>query len=134
MPVGRVPGILAITSGSLRRKTQAFLRTFYMAASSRFTSPVLRSLKFFYTPLKCQFSEGAVCCFIIPIVKNIRYGYNPLSPGTQDFSRKNKDIKCAKLRQVKVTKSKKQQNQNIERNLIKSNLKNCNMENKTSNC
>ncbi|GFU59095.1 hypothetical protein TNCV_2933841 [Trichonephila clavipes] len=60
-----------VLSGGLRRKTQLFSGTLYMAASSK-TPPhqskkILRSS----TPRsKCQFSQGAVCCVVIPVVKN----------------------------------------------------------------
>ncbi|GFU85761.1 hypothetical protein TNCV_1791171 [Trichonephila clavipes] len=58
-----------VLSGGLRRKTQLSSGTLYMAASSKphLTSPkIIRSS----TPRSnCQFSQGAVCCVIIPIVK-----------------------------------------------------------------
>ncbi|GFX09456.1 hypothetical protein TNCV_4698421 [Trichonephila clavipes] len=59
-----------VLSGGLRRKTQLFSCTLYMAASSKthLTSPkILRSSK---PRSKCQFSQGAVRCVIIPKVKN----------------------------------------------------------------
>ncbi|GFQ80390.1 hypothetical protein TNCT_102661 [Trichonephila clavata] len=59
-----------LLSGGLRRKTQLFSGTLYMAASSK-TPPhqskgPLRSLK---PRSKCQFFQGAVCCVVIPVVK-----------------------------------------------------------------
>ncbi|GFV29892.1 hypothetical protein TNCV_657211 [Trichonephila clavipes] len=69
-----------VLSGRLRRKTQIFSGSLYMAVSSRphFTSPkVLRSTKL---RSKSQFSQGAVCCVIIPMVKTIRHNFIPLSP------------------------------------------------------
>ncbi|GFX14451.1 hypothetical protein TNCV_1616341 [Trichonephila clavipes] len=77
-----------VLSGGLRRKTQIFSCILYMAASSKsthLTSPkVLKSSKF---RSKCQFSQGAVRCVIIPIVKtHHRHNFIPLSPGLpQDF-------------------------------------------------
>ncbi|GFT11578.1 hypothetical protein TNCV_4356171 [Trichonephila clavipes] len=56
-----------VLSSGLRRKTQLFSGTLYMAASSKTPPKVLRSSK---PRSKCQFSQGAVCCVIIPIVKN----------------------------------------------------------------
>ncbi|GFR13933.1 hypothetical protein TNCT_86881 [Trichonephila clavata] len=71
-----------VLSGGLRRKTQLFSGTLYMAASSKtppHQSKVLRSLK---PRSKCQFSQGAVCCVIIPVCeKTIRHNFIPLSPG-----------------------------------------------------
>ncbi|GFY16304.1 hypothetical protein TNCV_2349491 [Trichonephila clavipes] len=59
-----------VLSGGLRRKTQLFSGTLYMAASSKtppHQSKILRSSK---PRSKCQFSQGAVRCVIIPKVKN----------------------------------------------------------------
>ncbi|GFU09380.1 hypothetical protein TNCV_143621 [Trichonephila clavipes] len=59
-----------VLSGGLRRKTQLFSGTLYMAASSK-TPPSHQSKgpQKFKTRSKCQFSQGAVRCVIIPIVK-----------------------------------------------------------------
>ncbi|GFT42926.1 hypothetical protein TNCV_1614981 [Trichonephila clavipes] len=78
-----------VPSGGLRRKTQLFSGTLYMALppGSHLTSRnVLRSSK---PRSKCQFSQEAVCCVIIPKVKNIRHNFIPLSPGGKnpDFQR-----------------------------------------------
>ncbi|GFT73241.1 hypothetical protein TNCV_459571 [Trichonephila clavipes] len=58
-----------VLSGGLRRKTQLFSGTLYMALPPRphLTSPkVLKSSK---PRSKCHFSQGAVRCVIIPKVK-----------------------------------------------------------------
>ncbi|GFT73325.1 hypothetical protein TNCV_4009441 [Trichonephila clavipes] len=59
-----------VLSGGLRRKTQLspVPSTWPLPPRPHLTSPkVLRSS----TPRsKCQFSQGAVCCVVIPVVKN----------------------------------------------------------------
>ncbi|GFU59582.1 hypothetical protein TNCV_3185541 [Trichonephila clavipes] len=57
-----------VLSGGLRRKTQLLPSTWPLPPRPHLTSPkVLRSSK---PRSKCQFSQGAVRCVIIPIVKN----------------------------------------------------------------
>ncbi|GFQ68135.1 hypothetical protein TNCT_375341 [Trichonephila clavata] len=59
-----------VLSGGLRRKTQIspVPSTWPLPPRPHLTSPkVLRSLK---RRSKCQFSKGAVCCVVIPVVKN----------------------------------------------------------------
>ncbi|GFV55396.1 hypothetical protein TNCV_146691 [Trichonephila clavipes] len=82
-----------VLSGGPRRKTQLFSGTLYMTASSKTPSPkVLRSSK---PHSKCQFSQEAVCCVIIPKVKK----HQTQLHSTQSWSatglrgRKNKDNK-----------------------------------------
>ncbi|GFT11922.1 hypothetical protein TNCV_2319411 [Trichonephila clavipes] len=59
-----------VLSGGLRRKTQLFSGTLYMAASSKTPPHQSKGPQKFNTPPKCQFSQGAVCCVVIPVVKN----------------------------------------------------------------
>ncbi|GFU32614.1 hypothetical protein TNCV_4876691 [Trichonephila clavipes] len=86
-----------VLSGGLRRKTQLFSGTLYMAASSKITSPkILRSSK---PRSQCQVSQGAVRCVVIPVVKN----HQTQLHSTQSWSatglrgRKNKDNKERKV-------------------------------------
>ncbi|GFU87548.1 hypothetical protein TNCV_2934701 [Trichonephila clavipes] len=58
-----------VLSGGLRRKTQLFSCTLYMAASSKTPPHQSKGLQKFKTPLPVPISQGAVRCVIIPIVK-----------------------------------------------------------------
>ncbi|GFX07141.1 uncharacterized protein TNCV_4268931 [Trichonephila clavipes] len=118
------PG-LPVLSGGLRRKTQLFSvpSTWPLPPRPHRTSP--KVLKKFKTPLKCQCSQGAVRCVIIPKVKN----HQTQLHSTQSWSatglrgQKNKDSKL-NTKKARIEQKKKQQNQNIERNLSKSKEKN----------
>ncbi|GFW06335.1 hypothetical protein TNCV_38091 [Trichonephila clavipes] len=60
----------SVLSGSLRRKTQLFSGTLYMAASSKTPPHQSKDPQKFNTPLQVPVSPGStVCCVIIPIVK-----------------------------------------------------------------
>ncbi|GFT99310.1 hypothetical protein TNCV_19581 [Trichonephila clavipes] len=61
-----------VLSGGLRRKTQLFSGTLYMAASSKTPPHQSKGPQKFKTRSKCQFSQGAVRCVIIPIVKTLQ--------------------------------------------------------------
>ncbi|GFU15211.1 hypothetical protein TNCV_3937721 [Trichonephila clavipes] len=83
-----------VLSGGLRRKAQLFSCTLYMAASSKTPPPQSKGPQKFKTPPKCQFSQGAVRCVIIPKVKN----HQTQLHSTQSWSartswQKNKDSK-----------------------------------------
>ncbi|GFS70780.1 hypothetical protein TNCV_571251 [Trichonephila clavipes] len=58
-----------VLSGGLRRKTQLFSCTLYMAASSKTPPHQSKGPQSSKPRSKCQFSQGAVRCVIIPIVK-----------------------------------------------------------------
>ncbi|GFV38549.1 hypothetical protein TNCV_3224551 [Trichonephila clavipes] len=70
------------------QKPQLFSCTPHMAASLQdhltISPKVLKSSK---PRSKCQISQEAVRCVIIPKVKNIRHNFIPLTPGRQDFKR-----------------------------------------------
>ncbi|GFU43457.1 hypothetical protein TNCV_53561 [Trichonephila clavipes] len=61
-----------VLSGGLRRKTQLFSGTLYMAASSKTPPHQSKGPQKFKTRSKCQFSQRAVRCVIIPIVKTLQ--------------------------------------------------------------
>ncbi|GFU09369.1 hypothetical protein TNCV_143531 [Trichonephila clavipes] len=81
------PGHAGWPSGSCtiwRPETQnsAFLGTLYMAASSKTPPHQSKDPQKFKTRSKCQFSQGAFRCVIIPIVKNHQTQLHP----TQSWS------------------------------------------------
>ncbi|GFX57740.1 hypothetical protein TNCV_1495011 [Trichonephila clavipes] len=82
-----------VLSGGLRRKTQLFSCTLYMAASSKTPPHQSQDPQKFNTPL--QVPVFPVCCFSIPIVKD----HQTQLHSTQSWSatglrgRKNKDNK-----------------------------------------
>ncbi|GFX05160.1 hypothetical protein TNCV_1958161 [Trichonephila clavipes] len=64
------PSRAPVLSGGLRHKTQLFSGTLYMAASSKTPPNQSKGPQKFKTLLQVQFSQGAVRCVIIQIVKN----------------------------------------------------------------
>ncbi|GFY67375.1 hypothetical protein TNIN_321711 [Trichonephila inaurata madagascariensis] len=58
-----------VLSGGLRRKTQLFSGTLYMAASSKTQPHQSKGPQKFKPLLQVPVSQGAVCCAVIPVVK-----------------------------------------------------------------
>ncbi|GFY11669.1 hypothetical protein TNCV_4231381 [Trichonephila clavipes] len=76
-----------VLSGGLRRKTQLFSGTLYMAASSKTPPHQSKDPQNFKTPLQVPVFQGSsLLCHQTKSEKNIRHNFIPLSPGLpQDF-------------------------------------------------
>ncbi|GFX53843.1 hypothetical protein TNCV_1597891 [Trichonephila clavipes] len=77
----------AVLSGGLRRKTQLFFGTLYMAASSKTPPHQSKGPQKFKTPLQVPvFPGSSPLCHHTKSEKNIRHNFIPLNPGLpQDF-------------------------------------------------
>ncbi|GFT64137.1 hypothetical protein TNCV_1149221 [Trichonephila clavipes] len=115
-----------VLSGGLRRKTQLFSCTLYMVASSKTPPHQSKGPQKFKTPLQVPVFPGSS-----PLCHHTN-SENPSettsfhsSPGLRHRTswQKNKDKKW-NTKKARIEHKKKQQNQNIERNLSKSNEKN----------
>ncbi|GFW67311.1 hypothetical protein TNCV_2595441 [Trichonephila clavipes] len=83
-----------VLSGGLRHKTQLFPCTLYMVASSKTPPHQSKVLKSSKPRSKCQFSQVAVRCVIIPKVKKHQTQLHSTQSGLpQDFVAKNKEKK-----------------------------------------
>ncbi|GFW23119.1 hypothetical protein TNCV_3802201 [Trichonephila clavipes] len=81
-----------VLSGGLRRKTQLFSGTLYMAASSKTPPHQSKGPQKFKTPLQVPvFPESSLLCRHTSCEKTTRLNFIPLSPGLpQDFVARNK--------------------------------------------
>ncbi|GFV56081.1 hypothetical protein TNCV_4524031 [Trichonephila clavipes] len=105
-----------VLSGGLRRKTQLFSSTLYMAASSKTPSHQSKGPQKFKTPLQVPvFPGNSLLCRHTSCKKTIRLNFIPLSPGLpQDFVERSggskgesNKVKIARERRVRETRTHK---------------------------